>query len=312
MPAWDGNKEGLERDLYEERRRKWRRSGFWRGILTVIVLLIALVTYLVMSIDEHPTGPHIARVSISGVIFGDREREEILAKIAADDDVKALIVWIDSPGGTVVGSEVLFEAIRRVAEHKPVVAQMNAMAASGGYIAAIGADYIVARSNTITGSIGVIMEYPDMTDMLETVGVEWQVVRSSDIKGGASPYRETTPEMRAAQEAMIAESFDWFRGLVGDRRGLDDAALDMVATGGIFSGRAAVENGLIDELGGHETVLAYLESVDPELASYDVEDWEVAKESSWYEGLLSTLLGINPLLERFSTQAGPQLYSINR
>ncbi len=313
MPPWDGNKEGIERDLYEERRRKWRRSGFWRGIGLMVLLLGGLIWWALSKAEsEFPTGEHIARISINGIITQDRYREEVLAKIAADDDVKALIVWINSPGGTVVGSEILYESLRAVAAEKPVVAQMAGVAASGGYIAALGADYIVARSNTVTGSVGVIMEYPDMSGLLEQVGVEMQVIRSSEIKGGVSPFRAASPDEVAAQEAMIEETFQWFKDLVSERRNLNGTALTDVTTGGVFSGRKAVENGLIDALGGDAVAREYLESVTPTLTELDVEDWALNQPEPWYNGVLSTLLGINPLLERFSASESAQLYSITR
>ncbi|NOR62851.1 MAG: signal peptide peptidase SppA [Rhodobacteraceae bacterium] len=313
MPPWDGNKEGLERDLYEERRRKWRRSGFWRGIGFMVLLLGGITWWALSNAEsEFPTGEHIARISINGIITQDRYREEVLAKIAADDDVKALIVWINSPGGTVVGSEILYENLRAVAAEKPVVAQMAGVAASGGYIAAIGADYIVARSNTITGSVGVIMEYPDMSGLLSQIGVEMQVVRSSEIKGGVSPFREASPEEVVAQEALITETFQWFKNLVAERRNLSGTALDDVTTGGVFSGRTAMHNGLIDALGGEAELRVYLESVTPTLSDLHVEDWELSRAQPWFDGILSTLLGINPLLERFSASESLALYSITR
>ncbi len=313
MPPWDGKKEDFERDLYEERRRKWRRSGFWRGIGFMVLLLAGLVWWGVSRVDsEFPTGEQIARISINGIITQDRYREEVLAKIAADDDVKALIVWINSPGGTVVGSEILYESLRAVAAEKPVVAQMAGVAASGGYIAALGADYIFARQNTITGSVGVIMEYPDMSGLLEQIGVSMQVIRSSEIKGGVSPFREASEAEMAAQEAMIKETYAWFKALVAERRNLNDNALEAVTTGGVFSGRKALENGLVDALGGDQAVREYLESLDPALAEYDVEDWAVSEPEPWYSGSLSTILGINPLVERLSAPESPQLYSITR
>ena len=313
MPPWDGKKEGIERDLYEERRRKWRRSGFWRGIGFMVLLLGGLIWWALSKAEsEFPTGEHIARISIDGIITQDRYREEVLAKIAADDDVKALIVWINSPGGTVVGSEILYDSLRAVAAEKPVVAQMAGVAASGGYIAALGADYIIARSNTVTGSVGVIMEYPDMSGLLEQVGVQMQVIRSSEIKGGVSPFRAASPDEVAAQESMIEETFQWFKALVSERRNLSGNALDDVTTGGVFSGRKAVENGLIDALGGDATAREYLESVTPTLTDLDIEDWALSQPEPWYNGVLSTLLGVNPLLERFSAPESAQLYSITR
>ena len=313
MSPWDGKRDGLERDLYEERRRKWRRSGFWRGIGLMVLLLGALIWWALSGADsEFPKGEHIARISIEGIILQDRYREEVLTKIANDDDVKAVIVWINSPGGSVVGSEILYDSLRAIAAKKPVVAQISGVAASGGYITALGADYIVARSNTVTGSIGVIMEYPDMSNLLEQIGVEMQVLRSSEIKGGVSPFREANAAELVAQEAMIAETFEWFKSLVGTRRNLSGNALDDVTTGGVFTGRKAVENGLIDALGGERAALDYIESVTPTFSDLSVEDWELDEPEPWFNGVLSTLLGINPLVERFSASESTQLYSITR
>ena len=111
--------------------------------------------------------------------------------------------------------------------------------ASGGYVAAIAADHIVGRGNTLTGSIGVIMEYPDFTKVMDRLEIGLETVRSSELKAEPSPFRPTNPEARARDEALVAESYRWFRGLVGERRGLEGARLDAVANGGVFTGRLA-------------------------------------------------------------------------
>jgi len=279
----------------------------------MVLLLGGFIWWVVSKAEsEFPTGKHIARIAIDGIITQDRYREEVLQKIADDDDAKALIVLINSPGGTVVGSEILYEALRSVAAEKPVVAQMEGVAASGGYITALGADYIVAHGNTVTGSVGVIMEYPDMSGLMDQIGVQMQVLRSSEIKGGVSPFREASSAELAAQEAMIEETYQWFKSLVAERRNLNGNALDNVTTGGVFSGRAALANGLIDSLGGGSAALEYLESVEPTIAELSVEDWDMDPPEPWYSGTLSTLLGINPLVKRFSGSESAQLYSITR
>ena len=136
------------------------------------------------------------------------------------------MVRINSPGGTTAGSEALYASLRAVAEKKPVVAVMGELAASGGYIAAIAADHIVGRGNTLTGSIGVIMEYPDLTQVMARLGIGLETVRSSELKAEPSPFRPTNPAARALDEALVAEGYGWFRGLVGERRGLEGPALD--------------------------------------------------------------------------------------
>ena len=135
------------------KRRVWR----WR--IFALVLLAFVIGGVISQIGP-PSGPHIARYAVTGVIVEDTERDAMLDEIAENDDVKALIVEITSPGGSVSGSEDLYNALRRVAERKPVIASMGTVAASGGYITALGADYVFARRNSMTGSIGVIFLLP--------------------------------------------------------------------------------------------------------------------------------------------------------
>lgn len=302
----------FEQEFIEERRQKWRRSSFWRGVLATLAVFGLIIFFAISSGDGRPAGPHIARYFVSGVIYDNPERDAFLDEIANDDDVLAVILRIDSPGGTTVGSEALFASIRTISEHKPVVAVLGEVAASGGYIAAIAADHVIARGNTITGSIGVIMEYPDVTGLMETLGVEMQTIRSSDIKGGPSPFRSASSAETAASQAMVAEAYLWFRDLVGERRGLDDATLDLLANGGVYSGRQAVKNGLIDALGGEVDALLYLESLQPELIDVSVETWHAEVEETGLLSYVGAKLGINPLFSPLTRDNGPRLYSLSR
>ena len=299
----------LERDFYEERRRKWRRSAFWRGFLLAAVLA-ALIAGWVGSAGIELARAHVARFEVSGIITDDPERDELLEKLADSEHVKAVIVRINSPGGTTAGSEALFASLRRVAEKKPLVAELGEVAASGGYVAAIAADHIVGRGNTLTGSIGVIMEYPDLTQVMQRLGIELETVRSSELKAEPSPFRPTNPAARARDEALVAESYRWFRALVGERRGIDGPALDAVANGGVFTGRLALENGLIDEIGGEPEALAWLESREAGLARLPVREWEVEREGPLGERILSQIVPTGGILGEISRWTGPKLYSI--
>jgi len=278
-------------------------------LIAGVIALIGFGIYAASNASSFPTGPHIARVHIEGTIFSDSDMDALLKGIEDNDDVAALILRINSPGGTTTGAEVLYENLREIAERKPVVAVLGEIAASGGYIAAIGADRIIARGNSITGSIGVIMEYPNVTDLLDELGIEMETVRSSDIKGGPSPFRDPTPASRAAEQAMIADSYAWFQGLVGERRGLGGDALDAVSDGRVFTGRQALKNGLIDELGGEDEALAYLESVDSELAQLDVETWALESEEVSIPGLLGSISKNSLLIQRITGNSGPALTS---
>ena len=171
-------------------------------------------------------GDYIARVKITGLIRNDQERVESLEKLAKSSSAKAVIVHIDSPGGTTAGSEQLHEALRGVAAAKPLVVVVDGLAASGGYIAAMSADHIVAQETSLVGSIGVLFQYPNVSELLKIVGVKVEEIKSSPLKAAPNGYEPTSPEARAAIEALVKDCYAWFRGMVRDRRKMDDAALE--------------------------------------------------------------------------------------
>ncbi len=301
--------DALERDFYEERRRKWRRSAFWRGFL-VAAVLAAILGFWLGSDALMAERRQIARFEVTGVITDDPERDRLLNELADDGRVEAVVLRINSPGGTTAGSEALFASLRRIAEKKPLVAELGELAASGGYVAAIAADHIVGRGNTLTGSIGVIMEYPDLTQVMAKLGIGLETVRSSELKAEPSPFRPTNPAARARDEALVAESYEWFRGLVSERRHLDGERLDAVANGAVFTGRLAVENGLIDEIGGEPEALAWLESHDGALAGLPVVERQVRRDETLAGRFLGKIGSSGGILGEISLQTAPKLYSI--
>ena len=165
---------------------------------------------------------------------------------------------INSPGGTTAGSEQLYDALVRLKAKKPLVVVVEGLAASGGYITAIAADHIVAQQSSLVGSIGVLFQFPNFTELLKTVGVKVEEVKSSPLKAAPNGFEPTSPEARAALDALVKDSYAWFRGLVKERRGMDDALLEKVADGRVFTGRQAVELKLIDQLGDEKTAVAWL------------------------------------------------------
>jgi protease IV len=250
----------FDADTMAERRRLTRKLSLWR-ILAVVAGCVAVIGLAIGVLGRSGitgTGAHLARVTVSGVITGDRQTLRLLETVGRSNASGVLLV-IDSPGGTVPGSEMLHESIRRLAEQKPVVAVVNNLAASGGYIAAMGADRIVARQTSIVGSIGVIFQMPNVTQLLDKVGVTVETVRSTPLKAAPSGTEPTSPEARAAVTALVRESYDWFRNMVRTRRGMDDTQLAAVTDGRVFSGRQAVGLKLIDEVGGEREAIAWLE-----------------------------------------------------
>jgi protease-4 len=301
--------DALERDYYEERRRKWRRGAFWRGFSVAAILAVVLAVVLGWG-DAASRRGQIARVELAGVISDDPKRDALLADLAEDENVRALVLRINSPGGTTAGAEAVFAGLRMVAAEKPVVAVMAEVAASGGYVAAVAADHVIARGNTLTGSIGVILEYPDLTGVMARLGVGLETVRSSDLKGEPSPFRPTSPAARAVESALVADSYNWFRDLVADRRGLAGAELDAVANGQVFTGRLALDRGLVDEIGGEPQALAWLESRDAALADLPVIDREAESERGLLGAILGRAASSGGIIGEISRFTGPKLYSI--
>ncbi len=246
----------LDADTRAALRRLRRKLTFWR--VAAVTAFIAAVAGIFWAESPAGHGDHIARVWISGLITGEQRKIDLLDDLAKSKKVKALILRINSPGGTTVGSEALFDAIRRVAKKKPVVAVMDSVAASGGYIAALGADRIYARGNTITGSIGVIFQWAQVRGLLDKIGVKMQTIKSAPLKAEPNPFSELTPEVRKVTQELVRDSYDWFVDLVAKRRKMGREKALKLADGRVYSGRQAVKNGIIDALGDERAARDWL------------------------------------------------------
>jgi protease IV len=264
----------LDADLIADRRRIRRKLTFWRvTAITLIILAIAGAGAMTSNrIGLIGVRPYIARVTISGLIRGDRERVEQLDRLARSSTARAVIVHVDSPGGTTAGSEQLFDSLSRLRERKPLVVVVDSMAASGGYITALAGDHIVAQQTSLVGSIGVLFQYPNFTDLLNKIGVKMEAVKSTPLKAAPDGYEPTSPEATAALNSIIQDSYAWFKGLVKERRHMTDAELAAAADGRVFTGHQAIDLKLIDELGDERTALAWLakdKNVDAKLPVRD-------------------------------------------
>src|SRR6478735_4366356 len=238
----------LDSDVIVDRRRIRRKLTFWR-VVAGLVAIAAIIAVGAIATTNGPTASgSIARVNIEGLIRSDQQRVEALERLEKSNHA-AVIIHINSPGGTTAGSEQLYDSLVRLKAKKPVVVVVEGLAASGGYIAALAADQIVARQSSLVGSIGVLFQFPNFTELLKTVGVKVEEVKSSPLKAAPNGFEPTSPEARAALDALVKDSYAWFRGLVKERRGMDDALIEKVADGRVFTGRQAVELKLIDQLG---------------------------------------------------------------
>ena len=261
----------LDADTIVDRRRMRRKLTFWRVFAVLIAICAVVAAGAALRVPgtgvlTGQPGSAIARVTLTGLIRVDQQRVEALER-PAKSSAQAVIVHINSPGGTTSGSEQLYDSLMRLKEKKPMVVVVDGLAASGGYIAAIGADHIIAQETSLVGSIGVLFQYPNVTELMKTLGVKIEEIKSSPLKAAPNGFEPTSPEARAAIESIVSDSYAWFRGLVKARRQLDEAGLDRVADGRVFTGRQAVALKLIDQLGDERTALAWLakeKKIDPD------------------------------------------------
>lgn len=288
----------IDTDFLVDRRRLKQHLTFWR-VAAIILLVVAVIAGFSPYARLRPQD-HVARLAIEGVITDDRERDEALARLADDDHVKALIVLIDSPGGTVVGGETLYSRLREIAKHKPVAAVMGNVATSAAYMAAIGTDRIFAREGTLTGSIGVILQTADMTGLLEHLGIKPETIKSSPLKAQPNPFETFTPEAREATRLVVADIYNSFVALVRERRALKPDQVAKLTDGRVFSGRQATDNGLVDQLGGEVDARAWLSATRGIDADLPVVDVKIEGTEEQLRDLLGSVFGKALLSERLS------------
>ncbi|MBZ6077490.1 signal peptide peptidase SppA [Microvirga puerhi] len=264
----------IDAEAIADRRRLRRKLTFWRviGLLALIAAVVALGYSTSRRFGLNVTD-QVARISVSGLITGNQRMADLMERVGNAPNVSGVVISVNSPGGTTTGSEELFRNIRRLAGKKPVVTFVDGTAASGGYITAMATDYIVARETSIVGSIGVLFQYPDVSGLLDRVGVKVEEVKSAPLKAEPSPFKPTSPEARAALALVVGDTYDWFKRLVRERRHMSDAELATVSTGQVFSGHQGVPLKLVDALGSERDAVAWLEREKGVKKNLPIRDW---------------------------------------
>ena len=279
-------------DQIVDRRRLRRKVTFWRVVAFLVVLAVLVGGIVSLGRDEGApflAEDQIARVTISGFITEDRRQTELLAKLAKTDAVKGVIVAINSTGGATTGGEALYEGLRKLAEQKPTVAAIGTVGASAAYMAAIATDHIVARRTSITGSIGVLFQYPEVSQLLDKLGVNVEDIKSAPLKAAPSPFEPASEEARAVIQGVVNDTYGWFVDIVAERRDLNAFEARRLADGRIYTGGQALDSKLIDEIGGEDAAIAWLgtKGVDAKLP---VRDWKPASDASSRFGLADAAL----------------------
>jgi protease-4 len=278
-------------DLVLDRRRLRRRVRFWRVVAALAVIVTATVA--IRSSGAFSGGPHVTRVSIDGLITDEPKLLSAIRAAGKDKEVRALIISINSPGGTVAGGEALYRAFTAAAANKPVVAVMRGLAASAGYMIAMPANRVFARESTLTGSIGVLMETGEVSGLLGKLGVTTEALTSGPLKDQPSFTRPITPEGRAVLHGLVMDMYDQFVGMVATGRHMVPDKVRALADGRAYTGRQALKLGLIDAIGGEAEARDWLASEKGVSADLPVEDLSVGTLT---ERLLSSEL--SPMLGR--------------
>jgi protease-4 len=268
----------MDTDAILERRRLRRRASFWRAS-AFIVLAVALLAFLSRMGDFNglggvPVGNQVADIKVDGFIETRPEAVDLLKRASEDDRVRAILLHIDSPGGVASGGEALYRAVRSASAEKPVVAVIDGLGASAAYMTAIAADHVIARESSITGSIGVIFQYGHFEDLLTKIGVEYGEIKSAPLKGEPSLFKDPNPAALAMIQALVNDSYDWFVGLVAERRNLPPEEARRLADGSVFTGRQALQLKLVDALGSDDEARAWLEKEKGVSDDLPLEEWE--------------------------------------
>jgi protease IV len=266
----------LDADAIVDRRRMRRKLTFWRAgaLLIALLALVGFAAALMPGGQLVPSSNYIARIRVEGLIRDNQGRVDALERLAKSH-ARAVILHINSPGGTTAGSQQLYDSLRALQAAKPMVVVVDGLAASGAYIAALACDHIIAQDTSLVGSIGVLFQYPNFTEVLKTIGIQVEEIKSSPLKAAPNGFEPTSPAARAAIAAIVTDSYAWFKGLVKDRRKMDDAQLAAVDDGRVFTGRQGLPLKLVDGLGNEKAALAWLEKEKKVPASTPVRDYSL-------------------------------------
>jgi len=281
----------------------------WR--IAAIIIAVALIATALGRFSGKPSRPYIARLDVEKVIVNDQDRLDALEAILDDPNVKALVLAVNSPGGTVVGGEALYHSLVRVNKKIPVVAVMGDLATSAGYMIAVASDHIVAREGTITGSIGVLFQTAEITELLGKLGVSVETIKSGPLKAEPSPFKKLTPAVRRSTQILVDDMFDMFTGMVAKQRNMTRQRVQSLADGRVFTGRMALKEGLIDAIGGEREALQWLtenKGLDENLPvrklkiKRDVKDWFEHLSSLARKTVLSERLTLDGLVSVWHPQ----------
>jgi protease IV len=275
----------LDRLYLKSQITKWR-------ICAIVLAFVAIIAVTERFPNHSPIEREfVARLSMEGIIGDDQRVYDLIDDLAENNKAKAVIVWLDTPGGSAVGGEEIYERLIALGKRKPVVAVMRSVAASAGYMIAISTDYVVAREGTITGSIGVLIEGAEVTELAKKLGIEPLIVKSAPLKGTPSPFEKMTPESEQVVRSVIMDFYERFVDMVAERRKLPRDRVIQLADGRVYSGKAALTNKLVDALGGEDVAMEWLVKQRHIKDGLEIKDVKLEEEHNWMEAISQSIAG---------------------
>jgi protease-4 len=269
----------LNADTLLDRIRLKQQVSRWRLIAIAVIIASLLFAFEKATSFSPIKSDYVARITIDDTISDDPAVTKLLAETGEDPHARAVLIWLDTPGGSAVGGQQLYLDLLRLSKIKPVVAVMRTMATSAGYMAALGTDHIIAREGTITGSIGVLMESFEVTDLAEKIGIRPITLKSGPYKASPNPTEKFTADQERVLQSVIKDFFNWFVDIVTERRHLPREKVEDLADGRIYTGRQALAAQLIDQLGGDEEAMQWLEKEKKIPHTLEIKDVKLSKES---------------------------------
>lgn len=293
-------------DLMIERSKNKRKILIWKIVsMLMLIVIFSLFAYDKEFIFSSPQDSKsskkevIGLIEIDGMIIDDYKKVKKISEIAKNKSIKALIVKVDSPGGTIVGSENIYKSLRKVADAKPVVVVMNNLAASGGYLISLAGDHIIAHNGTITGSIGVIFQSAEFTALAEKIGVKLENFKSGELKALPNPTEKTTDLAREALMSSVQDCYEYFVNLVATRRGLTHEEVKKIADGRIYTGRQALNLKLVDEVGDIDSAVKWLNNNKRIPVNLELKEIPLKSSNSLLKNLLDDLNDVKSMITGF-------------
>lgn len=274
----------IDRIALKSKIRKWQ-------IIAIFFAVFATLAIAKPKFSKVADGDYIARITISGIVGDDQQLYDLIDSVADDKAAKAAIVWIDTPGGSAVGGEEIYLRLRELAKNKPVVAVMRSVSASAGYMIALGADYILAREGTITGSIGVLIETAEVTELAQKLGIQPISIKSSPLKSAPSPFEKSTPEAEKVLREMIMDFYNHFIDVTAERRKLPRDKVAALADGRVYSGKKAAETHLVDSIGGEKEAVSWIAKNYGIAESTPISDVEIESKDGFVGKILKDSIG---------------------